>query len=111
MQVRLEGCEFQGNIPTATQLLVTGHLSAPRPLFFTDSPAADVCIHGDVSGAGHSLDQCRYVKAGTLGAAGQGFLDEFNPWFLRLKRVRTYTAIAGYQFHTHKKQCLSLIHI
>lgn len=95
MQVRLEGCEFQGNTPTAPQLLVTGHLSAPRPLFFTDSPFDVVCMHGDASGAGHAVSQCRYVKAGALDAAGHGFLDEFHPWFLRVNQVGSQAPIVN----------------
>ena len=87
MQVRLEGCEFQGNTPTAPQLLVTGQLSAPRPLFFTDSLSAVVCMHGDSSGTGHATNQCRYVKPEALDAAGHGFLDEVDPWFLRVNQV------------------------
>lgn len=86
-KVRLQACTFSKNTPATTPILLADNRGAAyrKAMFFSDLPAAPVCVFGRNSTG--TPPPCKIRAPGGLLESGRGFLSGSNTWLLQVQQV------------------------
>lgn len=89
MQVRLEGCTFNGTTPDTLPVLLADNRDdeVMRGMFYSDTPTPQVCVYEGPDDASVP-PVCDIISPSGLRDQGAMFINATSPWLQQVKQVR-----------------------